>query len=1025
LIRFRDGTPVGIERAGVRHFDAGVLGDIESGRDESRATQRRDARGPRRQHWRRQWRLRRVFRLLGNNGLIPKCDDAPEARHLCIQELDRQLRREFGDKGRVAAHLLPYRLRAAALDPDAALTPHALGRALYHLAQRRGFQSNRKAARHDEDSGIVKQGIAELTRRMSESGARTLGEYFAAHDPEEQRIRARWTSRQMYRDEFELIWQAQQTLHPTLTKELHDALGAAIFSQRPLKSQKNLIGRCDLHPEKRRAPLACMLAQRFRLLQRVNDLRVIAPDGEVRPLRDDERTKLIAALDREGDLTWTAIRKLLGLRKSKEYERNWAFNFEEGGDKKLIGNRTGAKLASLIGEQWTVLAPERQERLVDEVLSFESVNALAQRLESAWNLSPSQAAAVADVLLEPGYAALSRKAVRELLPLMERGEPFATARKRVYGQQLGAVQGADLLPPLSAVLPQLRNPAVARALAELRKVVNAVIRGYGKPEMIRVELARDLKHARKRRKEMTQQRDANTDARDDARKRILSEFHDRYGTPENILKVRLAEECNWQCPFTGRSFGLSELVGDHPQYDVEHIIPFSRSLDNSFLNKTLCYHDENRSRKRNRTPFEAYHGTSQWDDIIGRVRRFQGTARRRKLALFMTETLPDPDEFAQKLLSDTRYISRAASQYVGVLYGGKADADGRQRVQVSPGRATAYLRQRWNLNSIIGHADEKNRADHRHHAIDALVIALADPGAVRLLAHAAEEAEKRGDSRLFADVAPPWNEFLDQARAAILRVTVSYRVNRKLNGPLHKDTIFSKPLSVPGDSQGATCHHVRKRLDDMSRQEAEAIVDDRVRVLVLERLDEVGGDPKKAFTDPANHPVIVARDGRRIPIHKARVRKSDRPIQVGDGARRRYVNPGSNHHLEIVAVLDDTGVEKRWEGVLVSRFEAVRRKRAGEPVVCRDHDPNRKFLFSLAGGEYVAMNYESDCEGTYRVTVISDGQIEFSLHSDARPETLRRKLRGARIRCSPDSLRKNGARKVVVDPLGRLQPAAD
>ena len=216
-------------------------------------------------------------------------------------------------------------------------------------------------------------------------------------------------------------------------------------------------------------------------------------------------------------------------------------------------------------------------------------------------------------------------------------------------------------------------------------------------------------------------------------------------TNSDILKVRLAEECNWQCPYTGKSIPMEALVGKHSQFDIEHIIPFSRSLDNSFLNKTLCYHEENRGVKQNQTPYEAYASNeTRWAEIIGRVKRFRGSAAHAKLRKFLQKELDD--EWAARMLQDTRYMSRLATEYLGLLYGGTIDADHSRRVQVSAGRITAYLRDEWGLNAILadGDEDEKNRADHRHHAVDAVVIALTDTKTVENLSHSAEVAAERG-----------------------------------------------------------------------------------------------------------------------------------------------------------------------------------------------------------------------------------------------------------------------------------------
>jgi CRISPR-associated endonuclease Csn1 len=258
-------------------------------------------------------------------------------------------------------------------------------------------------------------------------------------------------------------------------------------------------------------------------------------------------------------------------------------------------------------------------------------------------------------------------------------------------------------------------------------------------------------------------------------------------------------------------------------------------------------------------------------------------------------------------------------------------------------------------------------------------------------------------------------------------INVSSRVNRKLAGQLHDATVYSKPHPfIDGKGKSTQVHHVRKPLAAMSMLEVERIVDDRVRALVKEKLNLIGLDPSKAFQDNQNLPYLTAKDGRVIPIKRARIRKSDSTIEVGKGSAVRYVAPGANSHMEIVVILDAQGNEKKWDGVIVSRFEAHRRKSAGEPVIQRDHGPGKKFLFSLAGGEHVVIRREGgDADELLRVTVISDGQIEFVLHNDARPITERKKIPGARIRCSPNALGGQAAQKVVVDPLGSILTAND
>ncbi len=1018
----------GIIDMGVRRFDAGVSGDIEGGRDESRATQRRMARGPRRQIWRRKRRSRIIFRTLSHFGLLPNVEDTADARHEALLALDRDLAKQNANQqSRIEMHLLPYLLRANGLDRK--LNPFELGRALYHLSQRRGFQSNRKTAASEDDLGVVKQGITDLENEIAQSDSRTLGEYFASLDPEEMqsRIRGRWTARGMFKQEFNALLDAQTPHHKKiLTDEFRSKLFGLFFDQRPLKSQRHLINKCELTPSKRCAPIASLIAQRFRMVQKVNDLVVIAPDGELLKIEKDQRESLLAELEEKGDLSWTAVRKLLGInRKLPGYERKYHFNFEEGGEKKLVGNRTNAKIGEKIPEKWNALTATEKAVVVDEILSFSSTDALAVRLQKTLDLRPAEADNLSRVVLEIGHGSHARSTMATLLTEMEAGVPYATARKKLFKDKEEKAEAFDLLPPVLDVkqFSQLNNPAVLRALSELRKVVNSTIRQHGKPKLVRIELARDLKHSRSRREEFSRTRDKNEKSRTAASKKILDELGDeRVATNRtNILKVRLAQECGWVCPYTGESVSMQKLI-EQPVFEIEHIIPYSRSFDNSYANKTLCHVKANRN-KGNSTPFEKFAGTAEWDNIIGRVKKFQGTLMPRKLQLFQRESALDPQEFTNRMLTDTRYISRASRDYVGLLFGGIIDDEG-TRVQVSPGRCTANLRNIWNLNSILGHPEKKERANHKHHAIDAVVIAVTDAGMVKKMAASAQMAEEKGIRKLFVEVDEPWPDFKKTVDERVKAIIVSSRVNKRLNGSLHKDTILSKPK---GGSADVNLHHVRKPVEALSKTEVDAIVDPVVRALVKEKLAASGKSPDKTFTDETYRPYLHSKKdpSRSIPIKRVRIRKPDKPMAIGKGSRQRYVNPGSNHHIEIVAELDDNGNETGWSSVLVSRFDANQRKRNGEPVINRDHGPRKKFKFSLTGSEHVRMKHDGDAAKVYRTTVISAGQLEFVEHDDARPITIRKEIPGARVRCSISRLQKNAAEKIVISPCGKIIPASD
>ncbi len=1045
------GHPVGLIRCGVRVFEAGMDGDTESGQEESRNLKRRQMRCQRRQIWRRRQRQRKVFRLLQNYGLLP--DDrgtAPEEIQDTLNKLDSSIlaspwfeeKRQSGTLKR-PDQVLPYVLRAGALDGE--LMPHYLGRALYHLAQRRGFESNRKAPpKKDEKPGEVKAGISELRETMAREGARTLGEHLSRLDPFERRIRQRWTARSMYEDEFSRIWDAQVPHHPQiLTPERRSELRSAIFYQRRLWFPDDLVGRCELEPGEPRAAKYSFAAQRFRLLQSVNNLKLGSPDGSQRALTFDERAKLAEELESDGDRSFAQVRRLLGLRKDSR------FSIENGGEKTLRGNRTTSAFCGVFGnERWLAMSAVEHEQALHDVLSIRKKDALVRRAVNHWKLDEEHAEQLAEISLEPDYFNLSRKAIEKLLPLLENGITYAEARRQLYPERFGVCRPFDSLPRLDSgdalrLVGEIRNPAVTRSLTELRKVVNAIVRQYGKPAEVRIELARDLKRSKKDRKNLT---DRNRD-NEAARRRMSDKIKEQTGldnpSATDIRKALLHEECGGVCPYSGKPIAFKAVFGAESQFDIEHIIPYERCFDNSFANLTLCEAHENRHVKGGRTPWEAYHGDSErWEQILDRVKRFKSSSACAKLWRFqMTETEATEfiNRFRERQLNDTRYASRLAAKYVAMLYGGLADEEHTRRVSVTSGEVTAQLRSAWKLNGILndgptsgGGELRKTRDDHRHHAVDAAAIALTNDSTIQQLSRASQYARERWQRRL-ASLDAPWGkdlaEFVNSVREQIKQVVVSHRVSRKVSGALHEETIYSRPFERKAAS-GETVEvvRVRKKLSAMTATEVKDIVDDAVKELVREKMEALGArDPKKAFGSDANLPCFTTADGRRIPVRSARVEKRVPAEPLGEGRPVRHVASESNHHVEIYAEVKPDGTEGRWKGEVVPMLEAYRRRRARKPVVERNHGPLARFEFSLARGEVVECD---DSSGSRSFWIVRGMTAE-----RGSPRVFLVRINDARQRKEMDSkaywrpflspLLQLHARKVSVTPLGNIFGAHD
>jgi CRISPR-associated endonuclease Csn1 len=386
---------------------------------------------------------------------------------------------------------------------------------------------------------------------------------------------------------------------------------------------------------------------------------------------------------------------------------------------------------------------------------------------------------------------------------------------------------------------------------------------------------------------------------------------------------------------------------------------------------------------------------------------------------------------------DSAYASRLAADYAGLLYGGREDADGNLRVQVRPGGLTKHFREAWRLNSILGDGETKNggrtpkpRHDHRHHAIDAAVIAAANQEMFTRLSNAAKRRQLGRPGR-FGDFDEPWPGFRSELKTEVLeRVVASHRVSKKVSGALHEETIYSRFNADATKDSPLREPRLRQWINELSARDVENIADESVKLRVREKLAEVGGDPRKLPDpkDPANLqnlPYMIAKqDGRHIPIKRVRVKVRVQPVPIGAGHGQRYVKLGSNHHIEIYAETDKQGREQ-WKGEVVTMFEAYQRLKGRRGVVNPDAKAN--LVFSLAPGESVRFG-----EGSFKgqlfvmrgVTQEGGGRVFLVPINDARKkeEIVASKLYRREF---ISTLHEWKTRKVVVGPLGEVSEAHD
>jgi len=351
-------------------------------------------------------------------------------------------------------------------------------------------------------------------------------------------------------------------------------------------------------------------------------------------------------------------------------------------------------------------------------------------------------------------------------------------------------------------------------------------------------------------------------------------------------------------------------------------------------------------------------------------------------------------------------------------------------VFASSGSVTAILRQVWGLNGILGLKGEKNRDDHRHHAVDAVAIGLTSEAVIKHMADTSKRNQPLGADkpyRPFKGLQQPWSNFVDSIRPRMDAMHVSHRPENKLSGPLHEEPLYGKPYRVGGKS----FVNVRKPLTALTKNDTEAIVDAKVREAVNNKLTELGGDVKKLNAISPDSmdqlPWLAARDGRRIPIKRVRIRKPMSPVTLGKATRERQVQPGSNHHVEIFSIAETPGKPERWVAAVVSLLEASERQRMKLPVVNHRHPDgdDYQFMFSLMNGDVVEMDDPRiNGRNLFVVRGISEDAINFVRHNEARrkedlSKTSDRSGDFVRAR-NVERLREWNCRKVTVDPVGRV-----
>ncbi len=921
-------APERIIALGVRAFDK-----AETAKEgDSLNLVRRTARLMRRRLRRRAWRLTKLARLLKRHGVI---NDV----HLFTAQ------KPF--------HLSLWKLRVDALTRP--LQPEEWARVIYHICKHRGFhwvsRAEERQAEGDSKSegGKVKQGLAGTAKLMQEKDYRTAAEMVLAEFPDAQRNKhgdyGKALSRKLLAAELSELFSKQRLFKNPHANEILEAeiLGTGdrksgiFWAQKPALAGKDLLkmlGRCTFEKAEYRAPKASFTAERHVWLTRLNNLRIVV-DGNTRPLTEAERQIALPLPYESGEkFTYKHLRTALVKASLTDAFRFAGLNYPSARQKaeEKVKEPEADSLVKLPAwhelrltlkkkdletewQQMSVAALEGKPELLDQiawVLSvFKEDDEVSAELQK---LNLPSAEKLIDTLLDirfDKFHALSLKALRKIVPHMEAGFRYDEACEKAgyHHSQLHKVGEGEhkYLPPLydgrdkdgrmvfNKDMDIPRNPVVLRALNQARKVVNAIVREYGSPHAVHIEMARDLSRPLDERRTIEKEQKEFRDRNDKDKTEFVSQFHiSGEAKGRDFEKWRLYREQQGKCAYSVEPIDINRLL-ELGYVEIDHALPYSRSFDDSKNNKVLVLAKENRN-KGNQTPYEyllrldgAENGP-RWRQYVGFVESTKAYRMAKRSRLLRKDFgNKEAEEFRERNLNDTRYICRFFKNYVEQFLK-LADESESKRCVVVSGQLTSMLRARWGLVKMRGDSD-------RHHALDAAVVAACSHGMVKRMSDYARRKELKNVYDGFVDMETgeivnpsmfqqlrehfpdPWPHFRDELKArlkiddlAILRTTVaefatyspeaitalrplfvSRAPQRRNGGAAHKDTVYGQPARLA--EQGGVTQKVR--LSSLTLKDLDQLIDphrnEKLYAAIRTRLEAHGGKSDKAF--PPDNPL--------------------------------------------------------------------------------------------------------------------------------------------------------------------------
>ena len=765
-----------------------------------------------------------------------------------------------------------------------------LGRLLLQLNQRRGY----KHGAEDENSDKQQRDWVETinNRYAKIKGKQTIGQFFyqelQEHIAQQKyyRIKEQIFPREAYIEEFNEIWDTQQKFYPNQLSEnlklkIRDQI---IYYQRPLKSQKGLVSVCEFEGFAKKindgktekeifigpkvAPRSSPLFQLAKIWESINSITIkrITSDGKKHTTFDISRFKekifqhlnskinlseseLFQILeiskrdgyysDRnvrkkgiQGNLTMTAILKALnGYEKSQDLIQ---FDISTEGGNHL--NKSTGEIIS-IEQVSTKYEKEPLYQLWHVCYSIKDKSEKINALEKRFKLPSNYAEALSKIdFSAANFGNKSAKAIRKILPALMKGHIYSDAMEIVgynhsFSETLEEKNSKQLQERLSLLSKNsLRQPIVEKILNQMINVVNSMIDAFGKPDEIRIELARELKQSKEERNEFFNAISQRTKQSEKIAERLQNEYGVR-GTRKNIEKWRLWHEVNGRCLYCNSQISVEQFLKGI-ESDVEHIIPKAFFFDDSFANKTIA-HIRCNSAKSNITAFDFMNskGGEALDNYLQTINELYknekvdkakteegvhcltGKISKGKFERLQWRKEDIPADFINRQLQETRYIARKAKQILSKVC---------REINSTSGNITETLRRLWGWNEVLtnlalpkfrkqglteeitvglnGNSIKKEiipgwskRDDHRHHAIDALTVACTKQGFIQRLntlnaEHTRDEMFAEIKGREYSEKLSLLEKYLIQQRPfttvqvenIVSGILVSYKAGKKV-----------------------------------------------------------------------------------------------------------------------------------------------------------------------------------------------------------------------------------------------------